>query len=154
MHSKKTDVFGTMTSKIEHEFSHCSRIHADWEFVLTDKKTGEVKNNKKFRILAIQDDAQKSQHVGIIIPELSNEYVQLPDLVEKFLLEIQKTVETSVGHAQGDKKSIDASDFKFTGNVYLYTDKLLVSEDAIQKHFAKSNMRLQSRVDKKPLDSN
>ena len=151
MHSKKVDIFGAMTSKIEHEFPQCSRIHADWEFVLTDKKTGEIKNNKKFRILAIHDDAQKSQHVGIIIPELSNEYIQLPDMVEKFLSEIQKTVEASVGHAQGDKKSIDASNFKFTGNVYLYTDKLLVSEDVIQKHFAKSNMILQSRVDKKNL---
>ncbi len=87
----------------------------------------------------------------MIIPELSNEYVQIPDLVEKFLSELQKTVEASVGHAQGDKKSIDVSDFKFTGNVYLYTDKLLVSEDVIQKHFAKSNMHLQSRVEKKNL---
>ena len=151
MHSKKTDVFGTMTSKIENEFPQYSRIHADWEFVLTDKKTGEVKNNKKFRIMVIQDNAEKYQHVGLIIPDLSNEYVQLPDLVEKFLSELQKTVEASVGHAQGDKKSIDASDFKFTGNVYLYTDKLLVSEDVIQKHFAKSNMHLQSRVEKRNL---
>ena len=151
MYSKKTDLFGTITSKIESEFPQCSRIHADWEFVLTDKKTGEVKNNKKFRIMAIQNDAEKHQHVGIIIPELSNEYVQLPDLVEKFLSEMQKTVEASVGHALGDKKSLDASAFKFTGNVYLYTDKLLVSEDVIQKHFKKSNMLLQSRVEKKNL---
>ena len=151
MHSKKMDVFGTMTSKIEHEFPQCSRIHADWEFVLTDKKTGEVKNNKKFRIMAIQNDDEKHQHVGIIIPELSNEYVQLPGLVEKFLSEMQKTVEASVGHALGDKKSIDSSVFRFTGNVYLYTDKLLVSEDVIQKHFKKSNMILQSRVEKKNL---
>lgn len=145
------DVFGTMTSKIESEFPQCSRIHADWEFVLTDKKTGEVKNNKQFRILAIQNDAEKYQHVGVIIPELSNEYVQLPDLVEKFLSELQKTVEASVENSRGDKKSLDMSGFKFTGNVYLYTDKLLVSEDVIQKHFAKSNMYLQSRVEKKNL---
>lgn len=151
MHSKKMDVFGTMTSKIENEFPQCSRIHADWEFVLTDKKTGEVKNNKKFRILAIQNDAEKYHHVGIIISDLSNEYVQLPDLVAKFLSEIQKTVEASVGDAMGDKKSLDVSGFEFTGNVYLYTDKLLVSEDVIQKHFAKSNMVLQSRVEKKNL---
>ena len=151
MHSKKTDVFGTMTSKIESEFPNYSRIHADWEFVLTDKKTGEVKNNKKFRIMVIQDNTEKHQHVGLIVPELSNEYVQLPDLVEKFLSELQKPVEASVGHVQGDKKSIDTSAFKFTGNVYLYTDKLLVSEDVIQKHFAKSNMRLHSRVEKKNL---
>ncbi|HEU5487730.1 MAG TPA: hypothetical protein VFV16_02800 [Candidatus Nitrosotalea sp.] len=151
MHSKKTDVFGIMTSKIESEFPRCSRIHADWEFVLTDKKTGEIKNNKKFRIMVIQDNAQKHQHIGLIIPDLSNEYVQLPDLVEKFLSELQKPVEASVGHVQGDKKSIDASLFKFTGNVYMYTDKLLVSEDVVQKHFAKSNMHLQTRVEKKNL---
>ena len=149
MHSKKIDVFGTMTSKIESEFPQCSRIHADWEFVLTDKKTGEVKNNKKFRILAILNDAEKSQHVGVIIPDLSNEYVQLPDLVEKFLADLQKTVDASMVDVKGNKKSLDVSGFKFTGNVYLYTDKLLVSEDVIQKHFAKSNMRLQSRVEKK-----
>jgi len=143
------DVFGTMTSKIESEFPQCSRIHADWEFVLTDKKTGEVKNNKKFRILAIQNDAEKYQHVGLIIPDLSNEYVQLPDLVEKFLSELQKTVEANVVDATGDKKSLDVSGFKFTGNVYLYSDKLLVSEDVIQKHFVKSNMHLQLRVEKK-----
>ena len=151
MHSKKTDVFGTMTSKIESEFPQSSRIHADWEFILTDKKTGEVKNSKKFRIMVIQDNSQKHQHVGLIIPDLSNEYVQLPDLVEKFLSELQKPVEASMDHIQGDKKSIDASLFKFTGNVYLYTDKLLVSEDVIQKHFAKNNMHLQSRVEKKNL---
>ncbi|MDE1843735.1 MAG: hypothetical protein KGI10_00235 [Thaumarchaeota archaeon] len=145
------DLFETMTSQIENEFPQCSRMHADWEFVLTDKKTGEIKNNKKFRILAIQNDAEKYQHVGIIIPELSNEYVQLPDMVGKFLSEMQKTVEASVGHTLGDKKSIDVSAFKFTGNVYLYTDRLLVSEDVIQKHFKKSNMSLQSRVEKKNL---
>ena len=151
MHSKKTDVFGTITSKIESEFSQCSRIHADWEFVLTDKKTGEVKNNKKFRILAILNDAEKYQHVGVIIPDLSNEYVQLPDLVEKFLSDLQKTVNASMVDAMGNKKLFDASGFKFTGNVYLYTDKLLVSEDVVQRHFAKNNMRLQSRVEKKNL---
>jgi len=151
MHSKKTDVFGTMISKIESEFPQCSRIHADWEFVLTDKKTGEVKNNKKFRILAILNDAEKYQHVGVIIPDLSNEYVQLPDLVEKFLSDLQKTVNASMVDAMGNKKLFDASGFKFTGNVYLYTDKLLVSEDAIQKHFAKNNLHLQSRVEKKNL---
>ena len=151
MHSKKADVFGIMTSKIESEFPQCSRIHADWEFVLTDKKTGEVKNNKKFRILAILDDAKKSQHVGVIIPDLSNEYVQLPDLVEKFLSDLKKTAEANLVDVTGDKKSLDVSGFKFTGNVYLYTDKLLVSEDVIQKHFAKSNMHLQSRVEKKNL---
>jgi len=151
MHSKKTDVIGTMTSKIESEFPQCSRIHADWEFVLTDKKTGEVKNNKKFRILAILNDAEKYQHVGVIIPDLSNEYVQLPDLVEKFLSDLKKTAEANMVDIRGNEKSLDVSGFKFTGNVYLYTDKLLVSEDVIQKHFAKSNMHLQSRVDKKNL---
>lgn len=151
MHSKKTDVIGTMISKIESEFPQCSRIHADWEFVLTDKKTGEVKNNKKFRILAILNDAEKYQHVGVIIPDLSNEYVQLPDLVEKFLSDLKKTAEANMVDIRGNEKSLDVSGFKFTGNVYLYTDKLLVSEDVIQKHFAKSNMHLQSRVDKKNL---
>lgn len=151
MHSKKTDVIGTMTSKIEIEFPQCSRIHADWEFVLTDKKTGEVKNNKKFRILAILNDAEKYQHIGVIIPDLSNEYVQLPDLVEKFLSDLKKTAEANMVDIRGNEKSLDVSGFKFTGNVYLYTDKLLVSEDVIQKHFAKSNMHLNSRVEKKNL---
>jgi len=151
MHSKKTDVFGIMTSKIESEFPNYSRIHADWEFVLTDKKTGEVKNSKKFRIMVIQDNAKKNQHVGLIVPELSNEYVQLPDLVEKFLSDLKKTADANMVDVTGDKKSLDVSGFKFTGNVYLYTDKLLVSEDVVQKHFAKSNMHLQSRVEKKNL---
>jgi len=151
MHSKKADVFGTMTSKIESEFPQCSRIHADWEFVLTDKKTGEIKNNKKFRIMVLQDNAQKHQHIGLIIPDLSNEYVQLPDLVEKFLSDLKKTADANMVDVTGDKKSLDVSGFKFTGNVYLYTDKLLVSEDVVQKHFAKSNMHLQSRVEKKNL---
>ena len=151
MHSKKTDVFGIMTSKIESEFPRCSRIHADWEFVLTDKKTGEIKNNKKFRIMVLQDNAQKHQHIGLIIPDLSNEYVQLPDLVEKFLSDLKKTADANMVDVTGDKKSLDVSGFKFTGNVYLYTDKLLVSEDVVQKHFAKSNMHLQSRVEKKNL---
>ena len=151
MHSKKADVFGTMTSKIESEFPKCSRIHADWEFVLTDKKTGEIKNNKKFRILAILNDAEKYQHVGVIIPDLSNEYVQLPDLVEKFLSDLQKTVDANMVDIAGNKKSLDVSGFKFTGNVYLYTDKLLVSEDVVQNHFTKNNLHLPSRVEKKNL---
>ncbi|MGI0093723.1 MAG: hypothetical protein ACREA8_06430, partial [Nitrosotalea sp.] len=76
MHSKKTDVFETMTSKMKSEFPQYSRIHANWEFVLTDKKTKQVKNTKKFQIMAIQNDDKKHKHIGIIISELSNEYVQ------------------------------------------------------------------------------
>ncbi len=150
MHSKKTDVFETMTSKIENEFPQYSRIHANWEFVLTDKKTGEVQNTKKFQILAIQNDDKKSKHIGIIIPELSNEYVQLPDLVAKFLLEIEKHNDPGVGDALADKIH-DVSTFEFTKNVYLYTDKLLVSEDVLYKYFKKYNLILQIRTSKPNL---
>ncbi len=151
MHSKKTDIFETMTSKVENEFPQCSRIHAEWEFVLTDKKTREIKNNKKFQILAIQNDAERYTHIGIIISELSNEYVQLPDLVEKFLLELEKHTETNIGNTLSGRKIHDLSGFEFTRNVYLYTDKLLVSEDVLQKYFKKNNLILQVRAAKHNL---
>lgn len=128
---------------MRNEFSQCAIIHADWEFLLTDKKTGEVKNNKKFRMLAIQNDSEKFQHVAVIIPELSSEYVQIPDLVEKFLSQVQKTKESE---NPLERKIPDMSIFRFTGDVYLYTDKLLVSEDAIRSHFQKNNLVLQTRL--------
>ncbi|HEX5457393.1 MAG TPA: hypothetical protein VFX64_03300 [Candidatus Nitrosotalea sp.] len=140
---KKLDVFESATSKMRNEFSQCAIIHADWEFLLTDKKTGEVKNNKKFRMLAIQNDSEKFQHVAVIIPELSSEYVQIPDLVEKFLSQVQKTKESE---NPLERKIPDMSIFRFTGDVYLYTDKLLVSEDAIRSHFQKNNLVLQTRL--------
>lgn len=151
MHSKKTSVFEIMTSKLENEFPQYSRIHVDWEFVLTDKKTGEIKNTKKFQILAIQNDVEKYKHVGIIISELSNEYIQLPDLVAKFLLEVEQNAAINIGDTLGDKKILDTTAFEFTRNVYLYTDKLLVSEDVLQKYFQKYNLILQIRVTKRNL---
>ncbi len=151
MHSKKTDVFETMTSKVENEFPQCSRIHAEWEFVLTDKKTREIKNTKKFQILAIRNDVERYTHIGIIISELSNEYVQLPDLVGKFLLEMEKYDETNIGDNASSKKTYDSTGFEFTRNIYLYTDKLLVSEDVLQKHFQKNNLVLQVRATKHNL---
>lgn len=140
---KKLDVFESAASKIKNEFSQCATIHADWEFLLIDKKTGEVKNSKKFRMLAIQNDSEKFQHAAIIIPELSSEYVQIPDLVEKFLSQVQKTKESE---NPLERKMPDMSIFRFTGDVYLYTDKLLVSEDAIRGHFQKNNLVLQTRL--------
>jgi Na+/phosphate symporter len=151
MHSKKTDVFETMTLQLENEFAQHSRIHADWEFVLTDKKTREVKNVKKFRILAILNDVEEYKHIGVIIPELSNEYVQLPDLVEKFLLDIQKNIEKNVCDPSNNGKTLDVSVYRFTRNVYLYTDKLLVSEDVLKKHFQDHNLLLQIRMAKRNL---
>lgn len=141
---RKPDVIESAMSKIQNEFSQCSTIHADWEFVLTDKKTGETKNTKKFRMLTIHDD-QGYGHVAVIIPELSSEYVQIPDLVEKFLLEIQKTDKSNYKNTSGTKMP-DMETFRFTGDVYLYTDKLLVSEDAIRNHFQKNNLVLQLRI--------
>jgi hypothetical protein len=144
---KKLDVFESATSKMRNEFSQCSTLHADWEFVLTDKKTREIKNVKKFRILAILNDVERYQHIGVIIPELSNEYVQLPDLVEKFLLEMRK----NVGDTSNDDKTFDVSAYRFTRNVYLYTDKLLVSEDALKKYFQDHNLLLQIRMEKRNM---
>src|SRR5579872_6109002 len=122
-------------SKVRNEFSQCSTVHADWEFVLTDKKTGQVKNTKKFRMIAIQNDAEKYQHIAVAIAELSSEYVKIPDMVEKFLLELQKTSETD---SKTPETKMPGIDFRFTGDVYLYTDKLLVSEDAVRDHFKKN----------------
>ncbi|CUR51995.1 protein of unknown function [Nitrosotalea devaniterrae] len=140
---KKLDVFESAMSKIQNEFSTCSTVHADWEFVLTDKKTGETKNTKKFRMLAIQNGDKKYQHIAVIIPELSSEYVQIPDLVEKFLLQIHSETRSK---DILDTKMPDMNIFQFTGDVYLYTDKLLISEDAIRNHFQKNNLVLQSRL--------
>ncbi|MGI0006916.1 MAG: hypothetical protein ACREAR_02840 [Nitrosotalea sp.] len=146
MHSKKIDVFEMMTSKIENEFPQSSRIHANWEFVLTDKKTGEIKNTKKFQILAIQNESDRFKHIGIIISELSNEYVQLPDMVAKFLLELEKYHDSGIDDTATDKKIPNVPAFEFTKNVYLYTDKLLVSEDVLYKYFKKYDLTLQIRM--------
>ena len=135
-----------MMSKMADEFPKYPRIHADWEFILKEKTTKEIKNTKKFRILVIQNDVQNYQHVAIIISELGHEYVQIPDLVEKFLSEIKKASELNIKTDLENNTMFCPSSFKFTGNVYLYTDKLLVSEDAIRQHFEKKNMILQARL--------
>ena len=90
-------------AKMADEFPQYSRIHADWEFTLRDKNTKEIKNTKKFRILVIQNEMQNHQHAAIIISELGHEYVQLPDLVEKFLIEIQKAAQVNSTNNLEDK---------------------------------------------------
>ena len=143
---KNLGLFESMMSKMADEFPEYPRIHADWEFILKEKATKEIKNTKKFRILVIQNDVQNYQHVAIIISELGHEYVQIPDLVEKFLSEIKKASELNIKTDLENNTMFCPSNFKFTGNVYLYTDKLLVSEDAIRQHFEKKNMILQARL--------
>ena len=143
---KNLGLFESMMSKMADEFPEYPRIHADWEFILKEKATKEIKNTKKFRILVIQNDVQNYQHVAIIISELGHEYVQIPDLVEKFLSEIKKASELNIKTDLENNTMFCPSSFKFTGNVYLYTDKLLVSEDAIRQHFEKKNMILQARL--------
>ena len=122
-------LFESMMYKMADEFPECLRIHVDWDFVLKDKITQEIKSKKKFRVLAIQNDVQKYQHVAIIISKLGHEYVRLPAHIEKFLLELSEKTEI-VTHLD------------FTGNVYLYTDNLIISEDAVRKHFQENNLLL------------
>lgn len=136
-----------MMAKMGDEFPQCPRVHTDWEFALLDKITKIAKNTKKFRIVAIQDCEQNLQHVAVIISELSNEYVQLPEMVERFLSQLKDSAEAGAGGGAMP----DALRLQFTNNVYLYTDKLLVSEDVLRKHFGKSKMVLQLRVDKQNL---
>lgn len=131
-----------MMNRMTDEFPECARIHADWEFLLKEKITQEIKNKKEFRILAIQNDSQNYQHMAIIILQLGQEYVQLPQLVEKFLLELQQTAEIDFKNNFEEKIKLRISELKFTRNVYLYTDKLLVSEDLIRKHFQENGLML------------
>lgn len=138
-------------AKMADEFPQYSRIHTDWEFTLKAKNTKKIKNTKKFRILAIQNEMQNHQHAAIIISELGQEYVQLPDLVEKFLVEIQRAAQVNSTNNFEDKVVFCPSSLKFTKNVYLYTDRLLVSEEAIRKHFKKNNLALETRIINKSL---
>jgi hypothetical protein len=142
MSLKNNKLFETMMSKMAYEFPECSRIHADWEFLLKEKITQEIKNKKEFRILTIQNDSQNYQHVAIIISQLGQEYIQIPQLVEKFLLELRQIAEIDFKDNFEEKVKFHSTELKFTGNVYLYTDKLLVSEDLIQKYFQENGLKL------------
>ena len=124
-------------TKMGNDFPNSPRVHADWEFALVAKSSKKVQNTKKFRLVAIALSNEHKAHVGIIIPELSNEYVELPSLVYKFLSQLEH-----------DNTMSSMSKLEFTGTVYLYTDKLLVSEDSIKKHFEKDNMLVQFKVEK------
>jgi hypothetical protein len=126
-------------AKMGDEFPYSPRVHADWEFTLVEKSTKAVKNTKKFRLVAIHLVDENHVHVAIVIPELSNEYIQLPDLVRKFLSQMEC-----------DKVS-GMSGLLFTGNVFLYTDKLLVAEEPVKRHFEKDKMALHFRVEKQNL---
>lgn len=122
-------LFESMMHKMEDEFPGCLRVHVDWDFILKDKITHEIKSKKKFRVLAIQNDVEHYQHLAIIISKLGHEYVQLPDHIKKFLLELSKKAEIG-------------THLDFTGNIYLYTDKLIIPEDLVQKHFQENNLIL------------
>jgi hypothetical protein len=129
-------------SRISDDFPECPSLHVDWEFALKDKITQEIKSKKKIRILAVQNITKNYHHVAIIISKLGHEYLQIPSLVEKFLSEMPKTVEITSKHNLGNVETFHTSGLKFTGNVYLYTDKLLVSEEPLQQHFQKNNLVL------------
>ncbi|MDE1724525.1 MAG: hypothetical protein KGH76_01340 [Thaumarchaeota archaeon] len=133
----KANLFESLMTKMGDDFPNSPRIHADWEFALVAKSTKKVQNTKKFRLVAILLSDENKAHIGIIIPELSNEYVELPNLVYKFLSQLEH-----------DGTMSGMSRLEFTGTVYLYTDKLLVSEDSIKKHFEKDNMLVQFKVKK------
>lgn len=123
------DFFEKMMEKMGDEFPQYSRVHADWEFALVDKTTRAVKNTKKFRMISLQNTGENHNHIAIIIQDLSNEYIQLPDHVRKFLLQLAQ-----------ESNSNNICRLEFTGQVYLYTDKLLVAEDSVKKHFEKNNL--------------
>ncbi len=124
------------------EFPQCQRVHVDREFTLVDKITREIKNRKKFRVLAIQNNTQNYQHAAIIITELGEEYIQIPSLIEKFFTEIPNTLEVISKDHFEDKKMFPGSHLRFTGNVYLYTHKLIVPQDFVRKHFQENNLTL------------
>jgi hypothetical protein len=128
-----------MMAKMGNEFPYSPRVHADWEFTLVEKSTKAVKNTKKFRLVAIHLVDENRIHIAIVIPELSNEYVQLSDLVRKFLSQIEHDTVSGM------------SGLAFTGNVFLYTDKLLVAEEPVKRHFEKDRMTLHLRVEKQNL---
>lgn len=136
---KDKDLFESLMAKMGNEFPYSPRVHADWEFTLVEKSTKAVKNTKKFRLVAIHLVDENRIHVAIIIPELSNEYIQLSDLVTKFLSQIAY-----------DKTS-GMPGVSFSGNVFLYTDKLLVAEDPVKRQFEKDKMALHFRVEKQNL---
>ena len=131
-----------MMSRMGDEFPQCQRVHVEWEFNLVDKVTREIKNRKKFRVLAIQDNSQNYQHAAIIITDLGQEYEQIPSMIKKFFSEIPKTVEViSKDHFEAKEMS-PSSALRFTGNVYLYTHKLIVPEDIVRKYFQENNLTL------------
>ena len=131
-----------MMSRMGDEFPQCPRVHVDWEFTLVDKVTQEIKNRKKFRVLAIQNNTQNYQHAAIIITELGQEYVQIPSMIKKFFSEIPKTVELITRDHFEEKEMSPSSDLRFTGNVYLYTHKLIVPEAIVREHFQENNLML------------
>jgi hypothetical protein len=146
LYIENEDLFERMMSRITDDFPECPSLHVDWEFALKDKITQEIKSKKKIRVLAVQNNAKNYQHVAIIISKLGHEYLQIPGLVEKFLSEMPKTAEITTNHDLGNVGTFHTSDLKFTGNVYLYTDKLLVSEESLQQHFQKNNLVLLIRT--------
>ena len=139
MFQESEDFFEKMMSRISNEFPECSSVHVDWEFILKDKVTQEIKNKKKLRLLAIQNIGQNYQNVVIIITKLGYENVQLPDLVEKFISEIGKSDKINSNDYVYHEEIFNFSQINFTRNIYLYTDKLIVSEESIRKHFQKTN---------------
>src|SRR3989442_1731917 len=103
-----------MMSRMGDEFPQCPRVHVDWEFTLVDKVTQEIKNRKKFRVLAIQNNTQNYQHAAIIITELGQEYVQIPSMIKKFFSEIPKTVEVITrDHFEERENTIEELDENF-----------------------------------------
>ena len=132
-----------MMELVVKDFSSCMKVDQPRTLTLTNKKTGETKQ-KLLKLVSIQNFDELYEHIAIIVSNLENEYIFLPEQVEKFVPEIKKIIDIQASDPVSETIT-ELSELKFTNLVYLYTDQLHVPKEKIIQLFKESGLKLEVR---------
>lgn len=131
-----------MMNRLLDEFKQFLKVHKDISFKYAKKNTMKIFYEKSCRLVLLQNNTENYQHVAIIVPELGEEYVLLPQLIKGFITEIKSSIEIRTKAHYKDTEEFHSKSLIFTDNVYLYTDNLKISEDILREYFHKNNLFL------------
>lgn len=128
-----------MMDRLFYEWGQFLIIHKDISLKYIYKKDFYEKN---CRVVIIQNNTENYQHIAIIVQEISEEYVFFPQIIKEFIIEIKDSIEIITKNHYEDIEEFHSKKLIFTGNVYLYTNSLKVSEDILREYFQKNGLFL------------
>ena len=138
------EIISIWWKRIEDEFSRHLKTHQDTPIqALSRLEPSRILLEKPCRIISICDIEQNFEHAGVIASQLTREeYEILPSTIKQLLAKFKRDV--FVAQADSGSRRIDGDNrnLVFTGNLYLFTDQLIVPEEEIRAFFHQNQMKL------------